>query len=51
MRPTARAENEAGDQLAHHRRLADPQHGLAEQTADNHQDDELGDEDDFGGGP
>ena len=43
-----RPEHEAGDQLAHHGRLADPQHGLAEQPADDHQDDELDDEDPLG---
>ena len=43
------AEHQAGDQLAHHRRLAEAQHGLAEQAADQHQHDELGDEHELGG--
>jgi hypothetical protein len=38
-----RAEQEAGDQLAHHRRLAQPRHGLAQQATYKHEDDELGD--------
>ena len=40
-----RAEQEAGDQLAHHGGLAQPQHGFAQQPADQHQHDDLGDED------
>ena len=42
-------EQQAGDQLPHHRRLPEPQHGFAEQPADDHQRQNLRDEDDFGG--
>ena len=42
-----RPEQNAGDQLAHHRRLAEPLHRLAQQAADQQQEHELGDEDRF----
>ena len=42
-------EQQAGDQLAHHRRLADAQHGFAEQAADDHQRQDVGDEQRLGG--
>ena len=41
-------EQQPCDQLAHHGGLAQPQHGLAEQPADHHQDDNLGNENCFG---
>ena len=44
-----RAEQQAGDQLAHNGRLAQPHHGFAEQSADQHEHDDLGDEDRVGG--
>ena len=40
-----RPEQEAGEQLAHHGRLADALHGLAEQPPRHHQHHQLGDED------
>jgi len=43
----ARPQQDAGDQLAHDRRLADPLHRLAEQPAADQQQDDLGQEDDF----
>ena len=39
-----RSEQDAGEQLAHHRRLADPLHGFAKQAADQQQQDDLRDE-------
>ena len=44
-----RAEQQPGDQLPHNRRLLEPQHGFAEQAADDQQRQDLRDEDDFGG--
>ena len=43
-----RPEHQAGDQLAHHRRLLEPQHDFAEQAADQHQHHDLRDEQEFG---
>ena len=37
-----RSEQNAGEQLAHHRGLADPLHGLAEQAAKHDQRHQLG---------
>ena len=42
-------EQDAGDQLAHDRRLADPLHQLAHQPAADEQDNDLGKENDLGG--
>ena len=44
-----RSEQNAGEKLAHHRRLTDPLHRLAEQAAEQDQGHQLGKEDDFGG--
>ena len=43
-----RAEQQPGDQLSHHGRLAHAQHGFAEQPADDHQRQNLPDENCFG---
>ena len=42
-------EQDAGEQLAHDRGLADALHRLAQQAADKHQDNELSEENDLGG--
>ena len=42
------AEQDATQQHAHDRRLADAVHGLAEHAPDHHQHDELGEKDDLG---
>ena len=42
------AEQDAAQQHAHDRRLANAVHGLAEQPPDHHQHDELGEKDDLG---
>lgn len=46
---SGRAEQQSGNQLAHHRRLADVQQGFAQQAAGHHQRDNLCDEDYLGG--
>ena len=45
---TKKARAQPGDQLPHHRRLLEPQHGFAEQAADQHQHHDLRDEQEFG---
>ena len=44
-----RPEQNAAEQHAHDRGLADTVHGLAEEPPDQHQRDELREEDDLGG--
>ena len=41
-------KQQAGDQLAHDRRLAQPHHGFAQHPADKHENDNLANEDCFG---